>query len=62
MLTDVLQLSVCTHYILSTSAYYFASVWHCVKLKTLHPAAGADKKAEAGAGAATEFQFVSITV
>uniref|UniRef100_A0A8C1BWL1 Ribosomal protein S10 n=2 Tax=Cyprinus carpio TaxID=7962 RepID=A0A8C1BWL1_CYPCA len=37
--------------------YYFASVWHCVKLKTLHPAAGADKKAEAGAGAATEFQF-----
>lgn len=25
------------------------------------PSAGADKKAEAGAGAATEFQFVSIT-
>ena len=26
------------------------------------PSAGADKKAEAGAGAATEFQFVSICV
>lgn len=30
------------------------------KNKCLFSAAGADKKAEAGAGVATEFQFVSI--
>ncbi len=28
-------------------------------MKKISPSAGADKKAEAGAGAATEFQFVS---
>lgn len=29
---------------------------------SIPPLAGADKKAEAGAGAATEFQFVSINL
>lgn len=34
----------------------------CLSNVWLLPSAGADKKAEAGAGAATEFQFVSIAV
>lgn len=34
----------------------------CLSNLWLLPSAGADKKAEAGAGAATEFQFVSIAV